>query len=240
MIILITGAAQGIGYAIAKSVSSQNNVLLLADLNSVLLDKVTKELVPYNRQVIGFPSDLTQASTREKLISIIKSELSWVDVLINNAGIAHNLTNLTQITDSEFDREIAVNLKLPFQLMKEIIPIMQRRNSGCVINISSTANIEGRENLSLYSATKAGLTALTNSVAKELKEVPIKVISINPGRTNTPMQARVRGQEEATAAQSPDIIGITISDILTGKLAVKNGSQIVIKDSQVKVTEPTS
>jgi short-subunit dehydrogenase len=114
---------------------------------------------------------------------------------------------------------------------------MKASNNGMIVNMSSAANISGYEDLSVYSASKAALSSLTDSVAKETKDLNIKAVAIMPSRTNTPMQVAVRGKEVAKSSQSPDFVASIIAKIVNGEIVVQNGDDVRIREGRFVVEE---
>ncbi|MFW5703140.1 MAG: SDR family NAD(P)-dependent oxidoreductase [Candidatus Dojkabacteria bacterium] len=235
--ILITGAAQGIGYALARTLANQEKTILLADLNDGKLKQVAAELEPKCKQVVSYAGDLTNEKVRIDMVSDILASFSSLDVLINNAGVTHDPKPLQDLSDEEFDFNFNVNTKLPFQLMRAFLPAMQENNNGMIINISSAANIMGYEDLSVYSATKSALSSLTDSLAAENKTKNIKAIAIMPSRTNTPMQVKVRGEEVAESSQPPEFVAEIISKVISGEIPTKTGDDIRIRENKFVVEE---
>jgi short-subunit dehydrogenase len=235
--ILITGAAQGIGYSIAKALARKDRILILADLDAEKLTQVVQELDPLCAKVLHYNGDLTDNSVRKKMISDIFTEVDHLDVLINNAGITHKPKRLEYISNQEYTDNFKVNTELPFHLMKAFLPGMQEYNNGIIINISSSANISGYENLSVYSATKSALSALTDSIAAENKDKNIKAIAIMPSRTNTRMQTKVRGKSVAKSSQSPDFVAEVIRKVIDAEIDTSTGDDIRIRNGQFLIEE---
>lgn len=235
--VLVTGAGQGIGRAIATALASKDRTLFLADLNRPNLEEVQKELESKCKEVKIFVGDLTKESVRKKMVRSILENYGSLDVLVNNAGVTHKPMSFEELTDQDFDFNFSVNTRLPFQLIRDFLPTMKASNNGVIVNMSSAANISGYEDLSVYSASKAALSSLTDSVAKETKDLNIKAVAIMPSRTNTPMQVAVRGKEVAKSSQSPDFVAGIIAKIVDGDIDVKNGDDVRIREGRFVVEE---
>jgi NAD(P)-dependent dehydrogenase (short-subunit alcohol dehydrogenase family) len=220
MRILITGAAQGIGLAIAN-ILSPNHELYLFDLKDVPLQ---------GDNVHTFKVDLTNP---EEIAHAIES--LEIDCLINNAGIAHEMKPVEELSVKDFDLTFDVNLRAPFLLTKYLIGGMKERGEGLILNIASSANIFGYKNHSLYAASKAALISFTESVAKEVEGTSIRAVSILPSRTNTPMNTALRGNQEAENSQPAEYVADVIRQIVEGELQVSNGDDVRIQKENVKV-----
>lgn len=189
-IILITGASRGIGRAIAKELSKEN--IIIANYNKS--EEVAKKLQKENENIDIFKADV---SKREEVISMIEyaiNKYGKIDVLINNAGISQEKM-LQDITDEDFWNAIQVNLYSVFCTTQEVVKFMLKEKNGCIINISSIYGINGGSCASVYSATKAGVDAMTKALAKELGPSNIRVNSIAPGCMNTDMNSYLTEEE---------------------------------------------
>lgn len=231
MNILITGAAQGIGASISKFLSSKENVLILVDINQDKLKDISNQLRSSCKDLIELCGDLTDKDFVTKIKKYITD--NPIDVLVNNAGYAHQLNNFSNLSENDFDISFLVNVKAPFHLIQTAIPEMKKRGSGIILNIASRANIYGYNKMGIYSATKAALTSFSGTIALENPE--IKSITIIPGRTNTSMQVSLRGEEEAAKAQSPDYVGEVISKIIKQEIQVESGESVLIDFNEYKV-----
>ena len=167
--ILITGASQGIGLAIAKHFAKHNNVYVVSR-NGEKLEKLCKE----NKFAGYFAVDLT----KHNIIYID------VDVLINNAGV-YFYSPIEKMKDEDILNSIKLNSIAPYMLIKSVVPNMKKRKFGRIINIGSISGVMGEANASVYSMTKASLIGLTKSLALELAQDDITVNLINPGWVDT-------------------------------------------------------
>jgi len=235
--IIITGAGQGIGRAISLALAAPARTLILVDLNKENLEKIASEVRPKCHNVITIDGDLTSQSLQTELIDAVLHKVGGIDVLINNAGVSHKPKLLEEIADEEYDFNFAVNTRVPFQLSKAFLPTMKQQKHGLIINMSSAANISGYPDLSVYSATKAALSSLTGSIAKETKEFGIKAVAIMPSRTNTPMQEFVRGKAVAAESQSPEYVAEVVAKIVSGEIPTHSGDNVRIRDGKFLVEQ---
>lgn len=232
-IVVLTGASSGIGYSLLNYFIKEGARVYGSSRNE-------RELTAESKQECNFELlDLADELNVEKYVKTILQKENRVDILINNAGVAHNLALVEEINSEMLNSVVRDNLLPTFNMMKYIIPIMKKNNSGTIINISSRAGRRAVPKLSAYTAAKFAVRGLTESVAKEVQDTGIKCISISPAGVNTGMRAMVFGQEDAENQQDTSRINEVISRILSGSLDVSNGSDIVIiKDKEPIIRVP--
>ena len=232
-IVVLTGASSGIGYSLLNYFIKEGARVYGSSRNE-------RELTTENKQECNFELlDLADELNVEKYVKTILQKENRIDILINNAGVAHNLALVEEINSEMLNSVVRDNLLPTFNMMKYTIPIMKKNNSGTIINISSRAGRRAVPKLSAYTAAKFAVRGLTESVAKELQDTGIKCISISPAGVNTGMRAMVFGQEDAENQQDTSRINEVISRILSGSLKVSNGSDIVIiKDKEPIIRVP--
>ena len=232
-IVVLTGASSGIGYSLLNYFIKEGARVYGSSRNE-------RELTTESKQECNFELlDLADELNVEKYVKTILQKESKIDILINNAGVAHNLALVEEINSEILNSVVRDNLLPTFNMMKYTIPIMKKNNSGTIINISSRAGRRAVPKLSAYTAAKFAVRGLTESVAKELQDTGIKCISISPAGVNTGMRAMVFGQDDAENQQNTSRITNIISRILSGSLEVLNGSDIVIiKDKEPIIRVP--
>jgi len=232
-IVVLTGASSGIGYSLLNYFVKEGARVYGSSRNE-------RELTTESKQECNFELlDLADELNVEKYVKTILQKENRIDILINNAGVAHNLALVEEIDSEMLNSVVRDNLLPTFNMMKYTIPIMKKNNSGTIINISSRAGRRAVPKLSAYTAAKFAVRGLTESVAKELQDTGIKCISISPAGVNTGMRAMVFGQEDAENQQDTSRINEVISRILSGSLKVSNGSDIVIiKDKEPIIRAP--
>ena len=188
-VVLVTGAARGIGKAIADKFIENNDTVILADINSTDLDNALKSYGKCNN-VDGMIMDVTSYSQVHESVSKIINKYGPVDILINNAGITKD-AQLINMTEEMFDAVVAVNLKGVFCCTKAVVPDMIKNGYGKIINISSVVAHNGNFGQCNYAAAKAGVIAMTKTWAKELGKKGINVNALAPGYTLTEMVMQV-------------------------------------------------
>lgn len=232
-VVVLTGASSGIGYSLLKYFISEGAIVYASSRNE-------REITEKDKQECHFELlDLSDEVNVEKYTKVVLQKENRVDILINNAGVAHNLALIEEMNWEMFNSIIKDNVMPTFNMMKHIMPIMKKNNSGTVINISSRAGRRAVPKLSAYTAAKFAVRGLTESVAKEVQETGIKCVTISPAGVNTGMRAMVFGKEDAENQQDTSRITDIISKTLLGELQVSNGSDIVIiKDKEPIIRVP--
>ena len=187
---VITGAGQGIGQAVARTFAKEGAHLVLNyfGVNEQAFSDFKKELESYGNQVLALEGDLSQAQTAEHLIETTIKTFSRIDILANIAGISGQGPVQT-ITEDEWDRMLAVNLKSVFLTTKFAVPHMITQKFGRIINFTSQLGQKGGVDVTHYAASKAGLIGFTKSLALELGQYGITANCVAPGPTETPMLA---------------------------------------------------
>lgn len=184
---IITGAARGIGKAVAIEYAKQGANVAFTDLNyDEQAQETEKEIASYGVKAKGYASDASSFEDTDKVVSEIVKEFGRVDILINNAGITKD-TLLMRMTEDQWDMVINVNLKSVFNFTKAVQRTMLKQKSGSIINMSSVVGVSGNAGQSNYSASKAGIIGFTKSIAKELGSRGIRSNAIAPGFIVTEM-----------------------------------------------------
>jgi 3-oxoacyl-[acyl-carrier protein] reductase len=186
-LVLVTGAARGIGKAIAIECAKAGADIVFTDLkrdeNFNLLEK---EISEYGVKVKGYESNAANLESSQTTVEEIVVEFGRIDVLVNNAGITRD-TLLMRMSEEQWDMVIAVNLKSVFNLTKSVQKTMLKQRSGSIINMSSVVGVSGNAGQSNYSASKAGIIGFTKSIAQELGARNIRCNAIAPGFIETEM-----------------------------------------------------
>ena len=186
-IVVITGASQGIGAAIARFFAAElpGVRLALVARNERNLHAVARACIKARATVEIFPCDTTDEAAVNAMAATVLKHFGPPDILINNAGKFHGAPFL-ELKTADFDRQIAVNLRSIFLVSKAFVPAMVKRRRGDVFNMSSIAGLRAYANGSAYCAAKFGVTGLTKCMREELKTHRVRVCAVFPGATFTP------------------------------------------------------
>lgn len=191
MIILVTGASRGIGKEIARRLAEKGNKVI-ANYNKS--EEQAKQLQKENINIDIYKADVSKREEVHQMVKYTIDKYGKIDVLINNAGIAEEKMFI-DVTDEDWNKMINNNLYSVFCTIQEVLPNMVTRKNGSIINISSIWGIVGASCESIYAVSKAGIDAITKSLAKELGPSNIRVNSIAPGIIDTDMNKNLNEQE---------------------------------------------
>lgn len=194
-VIIITGASRGIGREIAQHLA-RKNYKIIANYNKSENEAETlkKELKEQGIEIDILKADVSKREECKKLVKFVLEKYHKIDILINNAGISEYKL-FTEETDEDWNKVISTNLYSAFAMSQEVISNMIHNKKGCIINISSIWGQVGASCESLYSISKAGIDAMTKSLAKELGPSNIRVNAISPGIIDTQMNKNLTEED---------------------------------------------
>lgn len=187
---LVTGGARGIGQAIAMTFAKEGADIVVADVNLEVAQKTASEIENLGRKALALEMDVTDYQKVEEGVNKILDKFGKVDILVNNAGITKD-NLLLRMSQAEWDAVISVNLKGTFNCIKAVSRPMVKQRSGRIISIASIIGLMGNWGQANYAASKAGIIALTKTVAKELASRNINANSVAPGFIQTEMTAKL-------------------------------------------------
>ena len=198
---LITGAARGIGKAIALKFAEEGANVAFTDLVIDENGKATEaEIAAKGVKAKGYASNAADFAQTEEVVKQVKEEFGSIDILVNNAGITKDGLML-RMTEAQWDAVIAVNLKSAFNFIHACVPVMMRQRGGSIINMASVVGVHGNAGQSNYAASKAGLIALAKSIAQEVGSRGIRANAIAPGFIETAMTAALPDEVRAEWCQ---------------------------------------
>ena len=176
-IALVTGAGSGFGAGIARTFAREGARVAVVDINAKAAAEVAAAI---GANAIALHADVSRRPDVEKAVQETVAAFGGVDILVNNAGVAHTRGPLAEVSEEEFDRVLAVNLKSIFLFAKAAVPLLRRRGGGVIINIGSTAGIRPRPGLTWYNASKGAVNLMSKSMALELAPDRIRVCALAP------------------------------------------------------------
>lgn len=184
---VVTGAARGIGKALAIKFASEGANIAFTDLViNEDAQQTEKEIAALGVKVKAYASNAANFAETEQVVNAIKEEFGSIDILVNNAGITKDGLML-RMSEAQWDAVINVNLKSAFNFTHAVVPIMMRQRKGSIINMASVVGVHGNAGQANYAASKAGMIALAKSVAQEMGPKGIRANAIAPGFIITAM-----------------------------------------------------
>ena len=218
---LVTGAARGIGKAIALKFASEGANIAFTDL---VIDEehgglaTEREIAALGVKAKGYASNAADFTQSEEVVNLVKEEFGSVDILVNNAGITKDGLML-RMTELQWDAVINVNLKSAFNFIHACVPVMMRQRGGSIINMASVVGVHGNAGQANYAASKAGMIALAKSVGQEMGPKGIRANAIAPGFIDTAMtQALPENIRKEWISKIPLRRGGTVEDIANTSL----------------------
>ena len=211
---LVTGAARGIGKAIALKFAQEGANIAFTDLVIDENGKATEaEIAALGVNAKGYASNAADFAQSEEVVKLVKEDFGSVDILVNNAGITKDGLML-RMTEQQWDAVIGVNLKSAFNFIHAVIPVMMRQRGGSIINMASVVGVHGNAGQANYAASKAGMIALAKSVAQEMGPKGIRANAIAPGFIDTAMTQELSDEvRKEWMNQIPLRRGGTVEDV---------------------------
>jgi len=209
-IALVTGAGSGFGRGIATRFAEEGAKLVVADINEEAAKMVAGEI---GDSAIAVVADVSKNSDVEAMIQQTVAQWGRLDILVNNAGTTHRNKPMTEVTEEEFDRIFAVNVKSVFLTAKHGVPMMKEQGHGIILNVASTAGLRPRPGLAWYNTSKGAMITATKAMAIELASFKIRVNAINPVAGETGMLHLFMGED------TPEKRAQFISSIPWGRLS---------------------
>ena len=178
--IIVTGAGGGIGEGIARRLAAEGAVVVVNDIDAALGEKVTADIQAAGGRARFVAADVTQGADWARLVAAAQDFGGRLDVIVNNAGWTHRNRPLLEVSEAEFDKVYAVNMKSIYWSAIHGVPALQQAGGGSFINIASTAGVRPRPGLTWYNGSKAAVIVTSKSMAAELGPLNIRVNCINP------------------------------------------------------------
>ncbi|MEM1353173.1 MAG: SDR family oxidoreductase [Pseudomonadota bacterium] len=189
---IVTGAASGFGAGIAHKFVSEGARVLIADIDGAAAKAHAAKL---GDAAVPFEVDVTRFDAVAQMVQSAVDTWGHIDVMVNNAGVTHLPAPLEDVSEEDFDRVAAVNMKAVYLTTRAILPLMKKRAAGVFLNIASTAGVSPRPNLNWYNASKGWLITATKAMAVELAPFGIRANALNPVAGETPLLKSFMGED---------------------------------------------
>lgn len=237
-IAIVTGAASGFGRGIAELFAAEGAKVVIADLNG---DGATDVARAIGANALACRCDVTKRADVEAMVASAVASFGGLDILVNNAGYTHKNQSLMTVTEDDFDRIYAVNVKSIYLATLAAVPEMEKRGGGVIINTASTAGVRPRPGLTWYNGSKGAAVILTKSMAAELAPKNIRVNAINPVIGETGMIEQFMGMPDTPENRAKFVGGIPLgrfskpSDIANAALFLADPASSFITGVAIEV-----
>jgi NAD(P)-dependent dehydrogenase (short-subunit alcohol dehydrogenase family) len=182
---IVTGAASGMGKAIAQLFAQEGAKVVVADLRQNEIDEVVNAITKSGGKAIGVVCNVANENEIKNLVEISQKQFNTIDVLVNNAGVMDDFVPVDQVSNELWNRVLNINLNGPFYACRLVVPIMLKQGSGSIINIASIGGLYGSRAGASYSASKHALIGLTKNIGFMYAQKGIRCNAIAPGGVNT-------------------------------------------------------
>ena len=234
-IALVTGAARGIGQAIALQLAADGADLALCDVKVEWLEDTAAKVKALGRRVETYAMNVADGAAVGEAVTKVAADFGRIDVLVNNAGITRD-TLLIRMSEEDWDAVLDINLKGAFLVTKAVVKYMMKQRSGAIVNIASVVGIMGNAGQANYTASKAGLIALTKTTAKELGSRNVRVNAVAPGFIRTAMTDKLSEQAKEAMLRNvplgrpgePEDVAKAVAFLASDNAAYVNGQTLAV------------
>jgi len=239
---IVTGAAQGLGRAIAMELARRGSHIVVCDVNLEGVKGVAEDVKALGRKALALKVDVSRPSDVSEMVDRVVKDFGRIDILVNNAGICQVVT-IEEMTEADWDRVMAVNLKGVFLCSKAVMGIMKRQRSGRIVSMGSiSGKVGGIATGANYSVSKAGVICFTKALAREMAPYGVTVNAVAPGVIETDMTLGItrgdfsdylRNIPLGTIGTAQDVayaVAFLVSDearYITGEILDVNGGQLM-------------
>lgn len=189
---IITGAASGFGAGMAAKFVAEGCRVMIADINYGGAQDVSTSL---GEATFAQHVDVADATSVAAMIAAAQQKWGQIDIMINNAGVTHLPAPMEEVSEADFDRVVAINMKSVYLTTRALVPLMKLQGAGAILNIASTAGVSPRPRLNWYNASKGWLITATKAMAIELAPMGIRVNALNPVAGETPLLKSFMGED---------------------------------------------
>ena len=234
-IALVTGAARGIGQAIALQLANDGADLALCDVKVEWLEETANKVKALGRRVETYAMNVADGAAVGEAVTQVVADFGRIDILVNNAGITRD-TLLIRMSEEDWDDVLNINLKGAFLVTKAVVKFMMKQRSGAIVNIASVVGIMGNAGQANYTASKAGLIALTKTTAKELGSRNVRVNAVAPGFIRTAMTEKLSEQAKDAMLRlvplgrpgEPEDVAKAVAFLASDNAAYVNGQTLAV------------
>lgn len=212
-IAIVTGGGSGFGEGIAKRFAEEGCKVMVADINDAGGNRVAAEINAAGGVARYQHADVSKDAGWAVLVKATLEAFGGLTTVVNNAGVTHVNQPMIDVTEQDFDRVFAVNVKSIFHSAKHCVPVFRKAGGGCFVNVASTAGVRPRPGLTWYNGSKGAAILTSRSMAVELAPEKIRVCVVNPVAGDTPLLAQFMGQD------TPEIRAKFVSSIPMGRLS---------------------
>ncbi|HEX7910218.1 MAG TPA: SDR family oxidoreductase [Paraburkholderia sp.] len=212
---IVTGGGSGFGEGIAKTYAREGANVVVNDLNGPAAERVASEIALAGGKAIAVPGNVAERRDWQQLREAALEDFGSVQIVVNNAGTTHRNKPVLEVTEAEFDRVYAVNVKSIYWSVQEFVPYFRQQGGGCFVNIASTAGVRPRPGLVWYNGSKGAVIIASKSLAVELGPERIRVNCVNPVIGETGLLSEFMGVEDTPQNRQRFLAGIPLGRFST-------------------------
>jgi len=231
---VITGAGSGFGAGIAQRYAAEGAAILVNDVNDENGERIAKSLRDAGAKAVFLHGDVSKDADTGAMLTAAVKHFGQVDIVVNNAGVSHRNQPVLDVSEAEFDRVFAINVKSVYWSVRHFVPHFRERGGGTFVNIASTAGVRPRPGLVWYNGSKGALIIISKTLAVELAPDKIRVNCINPVAGETPLLATFMGED--TPQMREKFVGSIPLGRLSQPLDIANAALFLASDEAEFIT----